>query len=64
MVGCGLTLANEASMAGKDIAVKRNVVRPSAGEGAHLEELISKGKSPLLLNQPTGRPLNSSYLWV
>ncbi len=33
-------------MAGKDIAVKRYVVRLSADEREHLEGLIRKGKSP------------------
>src|SRR5436190_16638201 len=36
----------EASMAGKDVAVKKYVVRLSAEERAELEALIRKGKSP------------------
>ena len=46
MIRCRLTLAKEASMAGKDIAVKRYVVRLSADEREQLETLIRKGKSP------------------
>jgi transposase len=46
VIRCGLTLAKEATMAGKDIAVKRYVVRLSADEREHLEGLIRKGKSP------------------
>ena len=33
-------------MAGKDISVKKYVVRLSAGEREHLQALIRKGKSP------------------
>src|SRR6201997_5079467 len=36
----------EASMAGKDVAVKKYVVRLSAEERTELEALIRKGKSP------------------
>src|SRR4029434_2769484 len=36
----------EASMAGKDVAVKKYVVRLSAEERAEMEALIRKGKSP------------------
>jgi hypothetical protein len=36
----------EASMAGREIAVKKDVVRLSVEEGAELEALIGKGKSP------------------
>jgi hypothetical protein len=36
----------EASMAGKDVAVKKYVVRLSAQERTELEALIRKGKSP------------------
>ena len=39
-------LATEAGMAGKDISVKKYVVRLSAGEREHLQALIRKGKSP------------------
>ena len=33
-------------MAGKDISVKKYVVRLNAGEREHLQALIRKGKSP------------------
>jgi transposase len=39
-------LAREASMAGKDIAVKKYVVRLSAEEREQLQTLIRKGKGP------------------
>src|SRR5580704_19388201 len=46
MVRCGRNSATEASMAGKDISVKKYVVRLSAEEREHLQALIRKGKSP------------------
>src|ERR1700722_18660261 len=46
MIRFGRDLATEAGMAGKDISVKKYVVRLSAGEREHLEALIRKGKSP------------------
>src|SRR5271155_4094109 len=46
MIRFGRDLATEAGMAGKDISVKKYVVRLSAGEREHLQALIRKGKSP------------------
>ena len=46
MICFGRDLATEAGMAGKDISVKKYVVRLSAGEREHLQALIRKGKSP------------------
>ena len=46
MIRFGRDLATEAGMAGKDILVKKYVVRLSAGEREHLQALIRKGKSP------------------
>jgi hypothetical protein len=46
MIRFGRDLATEAGMAGKDISVKKYVVRLSAGEHEHLQALIRKGKSP------------------
>src|SRR6476660_6728475 len=46
MIRFGRDLATEAGMAGKDLSVKKCVVRLSAGEREHLQALIRKGKSP------------------
>src|SRR5580658_6681673 len=46
MIRFGRALATEAGMAGKDISVKKHVVRLSAGEREHLQALIRKGKRP------------------
>ena len=46
MIRFGRDLATEAGMAGKDLSVKKYVVRLSAGEREHLQALIRKGKSP------------------
>ena len=46
MIRFGRDLATEAGMAGKDISVKKYVVRLSAGEREHMQALIRKGKSP------------------
>src|SRR5580658_9080533 len=46
MIRFGRALATEAGMAGKDISVKKHVVRLSSGEREHLQALIRKGKSP------------------
>src|ERR1700732_2892816 len=46
MIRFGRDLGTEAGMAGKDISVKKYVVRLSAGEREHLQALIRKGKSP------------------
>ena len=46
MIRFGRDLATEAGMAGKDISVKKYVVRLSAGEREHLQALIRIGKSP------------------
>ena len=46
MIRFGRDLATEAGMAGKDISVKKYVVRLNAGEREHLQALIRKGKSP------------------
>src|SRR6478735_1473251 len=48
MIRFGRDLATEAGMAGKDLSVKKYVVRLSAGEREHLQALIRKGKSPAL----------------
>ena len=46
MIRFGRDLATEAGMAGKDISVKKYVVRLSTGDARHLQALIRKGKSP------------------
>jgi len=46
MIRCGRSGAMEASMAGKNIAVKKYVVLLSAEERERLETLLRKGKSP------------------
>ena len=46
MIRFGRDLATEAGMAGKDISVKKYVVRLSAGEREHMQALIRKGKTP------------------
>src|SRR5882757_7124283 len=46
MIRFGRDLATEAGMAGKDITVKKYVVRLSAEEREQLQALIRKGKSP------------------
>src|ERR1700746_2362727 len=46
MIRFGRDLATEAGRAGKNISVKKYVVRLSAGEREHLQALIRKGKSP------------------
>ena len=46
MIRFSRDLATEAGMAGKDISVKKYVVRLSAGEREHMQALIRKGKSP------------------
>ena len=46
MIRLGRALRTEAEVAGKDISVKKSVVRLSAEEREHLQTLIGKGKSP------------------
>src|SRR6476660_9696865 len=43
MIRFGRDLATEAGMAGKDISVKKYVVRLSAGERQHLQALVGGG---------------------
>ena len=46
MICFGRAPRTEAKVAGKDLSVKKYVVRLSAEEREHLQTLISKGKSP------------------
>ena len=46
MIRFGRASRTEAKVAGKDISVKKYVVRLSAEEREHLQTLIGKGKSP------------------
>jgi len=46
VIGFGGDWVPEASVAGREIAVKQYVVRLSAEEREHLQALIGKGKSP------------------
>jgi hypothetical protein len=53
MIRFGRDLATEAGMAGKDLSVKKYVVRLSAGEREHLQALIRVVPFEAL-DQPSG----------